>query len=83
MNKSQSHCITTANQSTVWIDIDSGFVVDLDEMYGISQVKQVIHDPEDKVFYLLSNQKGWNTGFFLIKMVEDKPSKFTFMTLFG
>jgi len=55
----------------------------MDEMYGIGQIKQILNDPEDKIFYFLCNCKDGITGFFLIKLSEMNPREFSFLTLYS
>jgi len=42
-------------------------MTDLDELFEIMAIKEIIYDNEDEDFYLLCNQKNGVIGFFLIK----------------
>jgi hypothetical protein len=55
MSKDQKYCIASTLNDSLWIDIELSKEVDLDELYDIKAVKQIIHDPEDEKFYILCN----------------------------
>lgn len=55
LSKDQKYCVASTNSDSLWIDIESGFEIDLDEMYNTGAIKQIINDSEDKEFYLLCN----------------------------
>ena len=48
-------------------------MVDLDQLYNISAIKNIIHDDESKSFYLLCNKYDGKLGTFLIKFNEKNP----------
>ena len=54
--------------------------VDLDQFYNIGLMKEIIHDEEDKVFYILANKFDEKLGFFLLRMNDSEPSDFKFLT---
>ena len=47
--------------------------VDLDEEFKISNIKEIIHDHEDRVFYLLANKYQEKLGLFMIRFSEANP----------
>ena len=54
--------------------------VDLDQFYNIGLMKEIIHDEEDKVFYILANRYDEKLGFFLLRMNDSEPSDYKFLT---
>lgn len=52
--------------------------VDLDELFEISNIKELIHDHEDRVFYMLANKYRGRLGLFLITFDEQEPERFKF-----
>ena len=75
MTANQESCIASTITNSLWIDIENGREVDLDELYDISNIRVIVNDPEDKVFYFLSNMKSGKVGFFLIKINESNPNQ--------
>lgn len=57
-------------EDAVYKDIspDRRVEIDLDESFNIGLIKEIIHDEEDKVFYVLANRYNEKLGFFLIRM---------------
>lgn len=53
--------------------------MDLDEAYHISNIKEIIHDDEDKVFYMLCNKYDEKLGIFLVKFSEKDPNDHMFL----
>ena len=48
-------------------------------MYDISNIKEIIHDHEEHVFYMLANKYQEKLGIFLVRFNEEKPHKFNFL----
>lgn len=46
----------------------------------IGCIKEIIHDEEDEVFYILANKYDQKLGFFIIRMKDQDPSDFKFLT---
>lgn len=53
--------------------------MDLDEWIGVTNIKEIIHDDEDKVFYMLCNKFQEKLGIFLVKFSESDPRDFKFI----
>lgn len=51
---------------------------DLDELYNVSSIKEIIHDHEDGCFYLLCNKFEGKLGLFLIRFDEREPANHEF-----
>jgi hypothetical protein len=45
----------------------------LDEKYTISNIKEIIYDHEEKVFYLLANKYLGKLGVFMLRFNQDAP----------
>jgi hypothetical protein len=48
-------------------------------MHNISDVQFVIHDKEEKEFYILANKYGEKVGVFVLKIEEEQPTNFVFI----
>jgi len=53
--------------------------VDIDELYKINCIKQIIYDIEDQNFYILANKFERNHGFYIVKFSEDDPKGYKFI----
>lgn len=76
MNDEQNIMITASPQDGIYLDLRDKKKcqeVDLDELYEIGCMKEIIYDPEDSVFYILANKFEEKLGFFIIRMSETDP----------
>lgn len=53
--------------------------MDIDEYYNISNIKEIVYDEEDGVFYILTNKYLEKLGFFVLKMREEDPKNSKFL----
>ena len=53
--------------------------VDIDEQYKIANIKEIIFDTDDDVFYILANKYQEKLGFFVLKMRENDPYRCNFL----
>jgi hypothetical protein len=75
--------ITASPQDGIYLDLrnkDKCKEIDLDELYEIGCMKEIIYDHEDAVFYILANKYQEKLGFFIIRMNETDPEKHAFLT---
>jgi hypothetical protein len=80
MNDAQTVMITASPQDGIYLDLQKKKEIDLDELYQIGCMKEIIYDHEDGVFYILANKFEEKLGFFIIRMNEKNPSEHTFLT---
>lgn len=64
-----------------WVNLKEKNDVDLDELYNIDSITQIVFDQEDKFFYFLCNKKNGFIGFYLIKFQESNPGQYQFITM--
>jgi hypothetical protein len=64
-----------------WINLKKNHDVDIDELFNILGITQIIYDHEDQFFYLLANKKDGHVGFFLIKFEARNPAVYHFITM--
>ena len=57
----------------IYINSKTKQEVDIDEQYKIGNIKEIIFDTDDDVFYILSNKYMEKLGFFVLKMHESDP----------
>lgn len=72
--------IISSAEDGVYIDMQRKQEIDLDDKFNIGCIKEIIHDGDDKVFYILANKYDEKLGFFLIKMSESDTNNFIFLT---
>ena len=73
--------VIASNDDGIYKDIKKGIEIDLDDKFNIGIIKEIIHDEEDHVFYILANKYDEKLGFFIIRMDEFNPeSNFKFLT---
>jgi hypothetical protein len=80
-NKNQELFTVASVHEGIWVDLKKLYDVDLDELYNILAITQVIYDHEDQSFYLLANKKDGKLGFFLIKYNAKNPAVHNFLTM--
>ena len=56
MNDEQNVAIIASQDDGIYYSVRKKAFFDLDEHYKISNIKEVYHDHEDRVFYLLANK---------------------------
>ena len=54
-------------------------MIDIDELYNIDHIKQVIYDLEDQNFYILANKFENSHGFYIVKFNEEDPNDFKYI----
>ena len=73
MNEKQDIMVIASNDDGIYKDIKKQIEIDLDEKFNIGIIKEIIHDEEDHVFYILANKFDEKLGFFIIRMDESNP----------
>lgn len=54
--------------------------MDLDELFGVSDIRSIVFDHDDNVFYMIANRKAGVIGFYLIRFDAENPLSFDFLT---
>ena len=73
MNSDQTTSIVSGISECIYFNHNENMMIDLDELYGIQNIKEIEYDAEDKVFYLLANKYQDKLGIFLLKFDESAP----------
>lgn len=60
--------IVASMDDGIYINSKTKVEVDIDEQYKIANIKEIIFDTDDDVFYILSNKYLEKLGFFVLKM---------------
>jgi hypothetical protein len=71
--------IVASMDDGIYINTKEKKEVDIDEEYKIANIKEIIFDTDDDVFYILTNKYLEKLGFFVLKMHEDDPHHCTFL----
>lgn len=53
--------------------------IDLDSLYNISQISEIMYDEDDEVFYILTNKFDEKLGFFVIRFQVKNPHLYNFL----
>ena len=80
-NPEQRRFVIASTDDGIWVDLDQDREVDLDRLYKIRNILDIIYDTETKAFYMLSNRRYGKIGFFLVKFKADEPKKYNYMTM--
>lgn len=64
-----------------YIDIKRKKEVDLDELHNIRDIRHILYDEEDKMFYFLCGKKNGIIGFFLVSFNESDPHDYKYLTM--
>ena len=56
--------------------------VDLDDLYQISTIKEIIYDSDDRMVYILANKYQDKLGVFIVRFSELDPNNFNFFLKF-
>jgi len=71
-----------ASQSDgIWINKKNNTEIDIDQEFDISDIKSLLYDEEDQVFYLLANRKKGIIGFYLMKFPVNDPTNVKNLTM--
>ena len=76
MNDIQDKMVISSQEDGIYLDIKKENEIDLDNEFKIGIIKEIIHDEEDKCFYMVANKYDEKLGFFIIRMDEDDPLGF-------
>lgn len=78
MNDKQTISIVASSDDGVYYNSRLRQFIDIDELFLISNIKEIIHDEEDRVFYLLANKHKEKLGLFMIRFHEDNPQDYKY-----
>ena len=78
---SQTKFVLASQTDGLWIDMPNKKEIDLDDKYEIMDIRFLLYDEEEKVFYVLCNRKAGVIGFFLLQFSQDDPGKFRYLTM--
>ena len=67
-------------EDAIWYNHSTNQELDIDELFEIDMVKDIVLDPEEKIFYFLANKRLGELGFYLIKFDAKNPKDFKFLT---
>ena len=78
MNSDQKVSIIASQDDGLYYNHITKEFCDLDILYEIRSISEIIHDPDDNYFYLLVNKYKEKLGLFLIRLDEHNPYEFIF-----
>lgn len=80
VNDAQNVFVVASVQDGIWVNTVTKREVDLDVVFQISDIRCIVYDSEEDVFYLLANRFREGIGFFLIRFDAQDPAKYNFLT---
>ena len=63
----------------MYLDTKKNIEIDIDELYDISDFKQVVYEPIKKVFYMVFNTLNEELGFYVLRIDEKNPENGKFL----
>jgi hypothetical protein len=66
-NVNQDIFVVSTRQDGIWVDVNQGKEVDLDEEFDINLINEVVLDEDEGYFYFLCNMRHERIGFYLIR----------------
>lgn len=76
----KQHCAVIASQEDgIYINLENDEQTDLDKLYKISNIKEIIYDQEESYFYILANKFDDKLGFFILRINQEDPNDWTFI----
>ena len=78
MNDDQTVSIIASIDDGIFYNHLTQQFYDLDELYDITSIKEIIYDEEDRMVYLLTNKYQDRLGVFIIRFNELDPSDYNF-----
>lgn len=73
--------MAASRQDGIWVDLKNKKEVDLDEMFDVNLICEVVLDEDEGQFYFLSNMRQGKLGFFLIRFHVSDPKKHDYLTM--
>lgn len=81
VSNDQNQFVVASEYDGFWFDRETREEVDLDELFDVDLIRNIIYDEEDHKFYFLSNKQGGSLGFFLVEFSQRNPRDFKYMTM--
>ena len=72
-NQDQTKCIITSFKDILFVNINTGLEIDIDDKEDISDILNVLADK--KYFYVLANKRGGQLGYFLLMIEINHPER--------
>ena len=79
LNDDQTSMVIASQDCAFYLNLPKNQFVDIDDLYKINCIKQIIYDIEDQNFYILANKFEGNHGFYIVKFSEDDPKDYKFI----
>jgi hypothetical protein len=66
-------------EDAIYVNLATRTEMDIDEEFDIALIKEVKYQPEDNVFYVLSNKKNDKLGVYLVEVDASDPEENKFL----
>ena len=75
----QSIFVICSDTDGIYYNSNTGEEQDIDDLYNITSIKEIIYDKDESVFFLLANKFEEKLGLFLIRFDTQDLNNYTFM----
>ena len=82
MNEDQSVSVVASLEDGLFYNHLTEEFVDLDDLYQIGAIKEIIYDHEDCMIYVLANKFEEKLGVFIVRFSEHDPGNYNFFLKF-
>jgi hypothetical protein len=79
LNDTQDIFLVSSPEDALYVNLRKNEEVDIDELYGVGLMKEVIFDTMTRSFYMLTNKHDDKLGFFVMRFPEDNPNDLKFL----
>jgi hypothetical protein len=79
MNDDQTVSIIASIDDGIYYNNRSKEQIDLDETFKVCNIKEIIYDDEEKLFYMLANKYKDKLGIFMVRFRESNPKYHRFI----
>lgn len=65
--------IVASEKDGLYVNLKSNTEIDIDNEYGVKNLREIIYDADDKSFFVLANEYHNRMGIYLVKFYETDP----------
>ena len=79
-NNDQTVCMVTSINDILFMDIERGWELDIDEKEHVGDIQNIISD--DLYFYVFANKKNGKLGYFLFRIkIKDPEAEYEYLII--
>ena len=74
MNQEQTIMVSASEEEALFVNLETKEKFNLDKIYEISDIKEIIYDSDEKAFYIMANRHKFELGIYLLKIYQNNPT---------